>query len=171
MEQNIKSDTEIKAISLFDRLEAKRKFHNKKWDRARKWENQDFHYKKMRLYADISHRAWKLVFAIRNKSRFGEQCVLLRYDKENYVKNYTERIKKQKEEAKNKFDSRYRISLWFYSESLTADYGTHQCDKCSRTYHHSPSEVYLGAKKEYSNACGYCVNNLLEFNRQETIFC
>lgn len=165
-----KSKLEIKATDLFYRLCDKEEFHRKKWERARKNESRKFHYKKMCLYSDLRFRGWKLVSSIQLPSKFGVQDVLLRLDKENYVKRYQERIARQKLEAKQKFESTYRIALWFYSESFNADYGTHQCDKCSRTYHHSPSEVYLGANKEYSNACGYCVNNLLDFNRQETIF-
>ena len=151
MKQRILSKKEIKARTNFGKLCDKEDFHRKKWERARKNETRKYHYEKMRSYADHILRGMKLVSSLQYPSVFGTTDVLLRYDRENYVKQYKERIEKQKLEAKEKFESNYRIALWFYSESLTADYGTHQCDKCSRTYHHSPSEVYLGAKKEYSN--------------------
>jgi len=158
---------ELRAIELHEYIEDKRDYFWKKYERARKREIQNKHYEKYKMYRDFSYRSVQLVYSIRSKDVFGKVPYFLKLD----PKKYTERRQKEKEEKRIKFENTYRIALWFYSESLTADYGTHHCDKCSSQFHHSPSEVYLGAKKQYSNACGYCVNNLLDFNRQETIFC
>ena len=161
------SKTLTKALDLYDSLISKEDFHRKKWDRARKRETQKYHYDKMCAYSKHRFRCGTLLFSLRRNEKFGAAPHYLKLD----GKRYTERKLKQKEEGRIKFESTYRVALWFYSESLTADYGTHHCDKCSRKYHHSPSSVFLGAKKVHHHACGYCVNSILRFNRQEEIYC
>lgn len=160
-------DIKLKKLQDFSqRVNEKRDFHHKKWDRARKSETMDFHFKRYRLFDNISYRITKLFFSLRRNRRFGEVSEWMKADPEFYKKQK----RKSKEEGKLKFDSNYRVYLHFMSESLSADYGTHTCDKCSRTFHHSPATVYLGKKKKYSNCCGYCVNNMLSWNRQELVY-
>lgn len=158
---------EKKALDLYDYLISKEDFHRKKWERARKNETRQFHYNKMRNYSEHRFRCSTLLFSIRRNEKFGEIPYFMKLD----PKRYSQRKLKEKAERRMKFESNYRIHLWFYSERLSADYGTHSCDKCNREYYHSPSTVYFGSKKKYSNCCGYCVNNLLEHNRQEPLYC
>ncbi len=85
-------------------------------------------------------------------------------------KEWKERRAKRKEEGRLKFESNFRVYLHFFQNSLSADYGTFICDNCNRKFYHSPSDVYYGAKKEYSSCCGHCVNRKMALNRQEEVY-
>lgn len=56
-------------------------------------------------------------------------------------------------------------AAWYLSLSLTADYGTFYCDKCSREFFHSPSIIYQGGGDDapvlYKCCCGNCTNNII----------
>ncbi len=166
MESAVNNKTLKKAINLYDSLIKKESFHRKKWERARKNEIRISHYKKMVKYSNHRFRCSTLLFSLKRNEKFGEVPYFMKCD----PKRYKERRLKEKEEGRIKFESNYRVELWFFSESFRADYGTYQCDKCKSQYHHSPSNVYLGVKKEYSNCCGHCVNNMLQHNGQETVY-
>lgn len=159
-----------KALNLFDKLRTKEEFHRKKWDRARKYENQEFHYERMKKYSELRFRCGTLLFALRRNDRFGNEDFLLKYDRKGVEHMYKAHVLKYKLEGNRKFQSEYRIAMWFFSESLRSDYGTHTCDKCESTFHHSPSTVYRGVNKEYECCCGHCVNSLLRWNNQELIY-
>lgn len=155
-----------KAIALFDRLLEKEKFHHKKWHRARKTENRDFHYNRYKLLFDAASRMRNLAFRIDRNKKFGSG----RDWWEPTAEKWCERKREQKLERKKKFDSNYRISIHFMQTSLSADYGTFYCDRCKSKFYHSPSDVYYGAELLYTNCCGNCVNKLLSRNNQDEIF-
>jgi hypothetical protein len=163
MDIQIKID---KAKALSDILFSKREHHDKKWNRARKRETIDFHYDRYKLFNDLSWRVYKLMNRIKHQEKFGEIPYFMKID----PARWKERDLSRREVGRLKFESNYRISLWFFQERFNADYGTFKCDKCKSTFYHSPSEVRLGTKIEYSCCCGHCVNNMLTFNKQETIY-
>ncbi len=156
-----------RAIDLFEKINAKTEFHYKKWNKARKRENIDFHYDKYVFYRGFSRRASDLIFSIRKGEKFGDGREWF----EMNADEYKQMILKRKEENRLKFESNYRVYLYFFSESLGADYGTFNCDSCGREFYHSPSTVYLGAKRKYSCCCGHCVNTLMIRNKQEEVYC
>ena len=80
-------------------------------------------------------------------------------------KRYKEFRAEIKTERKLKFNQNYRVHLHFMSESLHSDYGTFNCDKCDGTFYHSPAVVYKGSDKKYSNCCGHCVNDIMDWNK------
>jgi hypothetical protein len=142
-------------------------FFYRKWQRARKSESRQSHFKNYRFYGDLALRSVNLYNKLNNTLKFGEVNEWSQMDPKWYI----EFITKRKSERKKHFDSKYRIQLHFRSESLNADYGTFICDHCNWTFHHSPSTVYKGSVKTYSNCCGNCVNSLLERNKQQEIYC
>ncbi len=154
------------ARKIWKTMSAKEGFHFAKHMRARKPENQDFHYKAYKLYRDAESRAAKMFFAVQSNKKFGAGRAWF----EQTAEQYTTMVENSKREAKLKFDSKIQVQLYFMQNTLHADYGTHTCAKCSDKFHHSPSDVYRGKNLEYSNVCGYCVNNLLESNDQEPLF-
>lgn len=155
------------AIKIYNYIHEKEKFHYVKWNRARKSETQDFHWEKYKLYSSFSCRCGTLIFALKSSDKFGsEYSEWLRQTPEEYK----ERVKKRKDEGRLKFESQYRVYLHFFQNRLGADYGNFECDKCERTFYHSPSEVYKGKEKKYSNCCGNCVNSIMRRNQQEEVF-
>lgn len=141
-------------------LEAKRQLYCDKADRARKYE--------------ISH-AWHLkyqtVFRILMKAyaplvpygfdRFGQSDTWRQnFNRERWAKHRAQRI----EEGKKRFLTSYTYSLWFLSNSTTADYGEFECDSCGRTFYHSPSTIRKAGKLVYNCCCGRCTNELITPN-------
>lgn len=155
-----------KAVSFFNRVNDKAKFHYKKYQRARKCETIDLHYDAYRFYSDLSSRVTTLIFSLRRNDKFGSG----RNWWEVNAQEYKKRKLQEKENRKQEFENNYRVFLHFFQNSLRADYGTWICDKCARTYYHSPSDVYLGTKKKYESCCGHCVNTLMIRNGQDEVY-
>lgn len=76
----------------------------------------------------------------------------------------------KKAEKKKVFETTYRFGVWFMQTSLGADYGEYTCQKCKRTFYHSPCEIYLAKEKLYNCACGYCTNYYAGMNGQNEIY-
>ncbi|WP_214112480.1 hypothetical protein [Aequorivita echinoideorum] len=144
----------------------KAEYYRRKYQRARNQDIRENHYKKYRLYNDLCQRCRELFSSLVYPKKFGWGRHFWEFD----AKEYIEKQAKYKQAKKDKFETAYRIHLHFFQNSFSADYGTYNCDRCKRQFHHSPSDVYLGSKKKFSHCCGHCVNTLLERNGQETIF-
>lgn len=166
METTIENPKLINAIALFNYINDKAKFYNKKWNRARKMETIDKHFETYKMYRDFSYRAQNLIFSLRRAEKFGDGRQWFEMDGKRYKEFRAER----KAERKLKFEQNYRVHLHFMSQSLHADYGTFNCDKCDRTFYHSPAVVYKGSEKKYDNCCGHCVNNMMHWNRQDEVY-
>lgn len=156
-----------KASKLYEYIHNKEKFHHGKWDRARKAENQEFHWDKYKMYSQFSSRCSTLLFKLRSKEKFGDGYSEWRMET---PEKYTKRIKSIKDKRRIEFESTYRVRLHFFQNRLNADYGTFRCNKCGSTFHHSPSTVYLGAEMQYLDCCGHCVNSIMRRNQQEEIY-
>lgn len=166
METTIENPKLIKAIAVFNYINDKTKYYNKKWNRARKMETIDKHFETYKMYRDFSYRAQNLIFSLRRSEKFGDGRQWFEMD----GKRFKEFRAKIKAERKLKFEQNYRVHLHFMSQSLHADYGTFNCDKCDRTFYHSPAVVYKGSEKKYDNCCGHCVNNMMHWNTQDEVY-
>jgi hypothetical protein len=156
----------INAIAVFNYINDKAKFYNNKWNRARKMETIDKHFETYKMYRDFSYRATKLILSLRRAEKFGDGRQWFEMDGKRF-KEFRAEIKK---ERRLKFEQNYRVHLHFMSESLRADYGTFNCDNCKREFYHSPSTIYKGSEKKHSNCCGHCVNNLMNWNKQDEVY-
>ena len=166
METTIENPKLVNAIAVFNYINDKAEFYNKKWNRARKMETIDKHFETYKMYTDFSYRAQNLIFSLRRAEKFGDGRQWFEMDGKRF-KEFRAEIK---EERSLKFEQNYRVHLHFMSESLQADYGTFNCDKCDRTFYHSPAVVYKGSQKKHSNCCGHCVNNLMNWNKQDEVY-
>lgn len=123
--------------------------NNDKSFRARKQENIDKFWERRNRYWDTFKR-WTPLYR-----QFPARI------------DYELRLEK-KEERRIEFQTKHTYSMWFFSNSLGADYGQYQCNNCQRTFYHSPATIKLAAKVVYACACGYCTNNIIERDWNET---
>ncbi len=143
-------------LLLRDSFYIKQKVCHQKALRAKKFYSIDKWSEKRRMYHDLWCRCNHLIHEMRNVSP----------DIRNEVDNFYElavykaRLK-QKEEKRQAFLTKYRYNIWFYSNSLTADYGTFTCNICSVKFYHSPARIYLAGKIIHDCCCGNCTNNLI----------
>ncbi|WP_156033053.1 hypothetical protein [Sediminibacter sp. Hel_I_10] len=163
------TSTEIKlsrATQLWESINKKAEFYNKKWNKARTSDSIDKHYDTYKMYRAFEMRAYNLAFRIKIGGKFGEGREWFEQTAEQYKARRAER----KKERRLAFESNYRIHLHFMQHSFHADYGTFSCDCCQGKFYHSPCDVYYGSKKIHSSCCGRCANHLLTSNRQEPVY-
>lgn len=146
----------IKAIK--ERCSSKIAEHYRGWNEADTREESDFHWDLYRLYKTFEQRCYTLAYSLRNPKKFGDvpSWKYLEYPE------YIVRQRAIKAERKAKFESSYRVHVWFLQSFLSADYGSFCCDKCFSPFYHSPSTIWLGKVKKVDCACGYCVNKLTQ---------
>nr|WP_321357204.1 hypothetical protein [uncultured Draconibacterium sp.] len=166
MEKIITDTKNDRAEALFVSFNNHAKHYWEKWERARKYENKEAHYKKYKYYRNLHYRAYQLYRNLELKKKFGEGRLWFEQTAEQW-KQWRLDIKK---ERRLQFESTIQIALYFLSESLRADYGTYTCSRCGSTFYHSPCNIYRGAKKEYECCCGHCANRILMNNGQEAIY-
>ena len=161
---NVKLEKAEKLRAYFWEKEA---FFSQKWEKARKSEKRAVYWEAYKKYRPLARRANDLTFLIdfkpfisrtRGHSFLGESTQNSRV---HALREWEERKLKKQERAKE-FERSYRIFLWHMQEHLHADYGTFKCEHCGWEFHHSPREVYYGAKKVHSCICGNCASNYLE---------
>jgi hypothetical protein len=68
----------------------------------------------------------------------------------------------EKEKRRQNFLNKHRYATWFMQTSFGSDYGSYSCDKCGRTFYHSPSTITKAAKEVYHCCCGYCTNEIIK---------
>lgn len=150
-----------RCIAIGKHTEERVKYFDKKVDLARNDNTREKHYTSLKLYRNFNHRVFNLIFSLKYPKEFGESNAWERFtsyrSSEQYKKQEAERIATGKE----KFYTKHYYSMWFMSNSLGADYGTHTCDKCGRVFHHSPSRITKAAKQVYDCVCGYCTNEII----------
>lgn len=130
-------------------------FYWNKYRRARKWEIQEQHFQRWKLYNKLCRRISRLLYEMtRNpdvKKEVDQDCIR---------SEYRARLRR-KAENKEKFMNLRRCTIWFMSESFGADYGEYKCDKCGRTFFHSPATIRLAGKVLYDCCCGHCTNDIM----------
>ena len=131
-------------------------FHLKKSDRARTQKANSHHWKLYLFYKAFAYRGHNLAQSLFSTERRQQK----KHWDNVFVKDDWKARPAIKAERKAKFDSTYRVSLWFMQNSFGADYGIYVCDRCSRTFYHSPARVYLGKELKYDCTCGHCTNLL-----------
>lgn len=154
-------------FEIWGNFQEKAEYHQRKSNRARKIETINFHYEKAKLYREAVRRCFPLSTVILYPKKFGQvdhSLLEIRYE------TYFSTVAEKKAKGKQEFESTFRTSLHFMQESFHADYGTFKCNRCQSTFHHSPADMYLGAKKEHEGICGTCVNSILSFNGQELVY-
>lgn len=138
-----------KARKLLAYFIERHRFFDKKWQRARKWENKEKFWGKYITYRDVRERAYQMLSNM-------ERSEWLKQFEHDLRLSRWQRRKEEKAEKAERFKVTYRVFLWYMNESTGADYGRFTCEKCKYEYFHSPRTVYLGKDKIYDCVCGYC---------------
>lgn len=108
------------------------------------------------MYRTLWLRCQHLIFKMRSiASEAGYEIA-----RRNELYAYEGRLKR-KEENRQLFLTKYRYGIWFFSNSLHADYGTFICSKCGVEFYHSPARISLAGKVVYNCCCGNCTNYLI----------
>ena len=102
METTIENPKLINAIAVFNYINNKAEFYNKKWNRARKIETIDKHFETYKMYRDFSYRAQNLIFSLRRAEKFGDGRQWFEMDGKRYKEFRAER----KAERKLKFEQK-----------------------------------------------------------------
>lgn len=141
-----------KTEALCEVLSQKTLFFRKKWLSARKHENRASAFGEMMFYDGLygralalEHSQWRRIAGFRSRMS---------------VVDYERRLS-EKAEKKQRFLNDPKFSMWFFSGSLGADYGSFQCEKCSRTFYHSPATITIGKETKYVCCCGHCTNEII----------
>jgi uncharacterized membrane-anchored protein len=135
-------------------------YHSAKCRRARKSENFNFHWERAKYYLELRRRVSHLAFFsdgefIQVNAKYSRWADLW------MAKSRWAARLRHKEEGKAKFERTHKYSKWFFSDSLTADYGTFQCERCHNRFYHAPSTILKGAKQIYYCCCGNCTNTII----------
>lgn len=149
---------EARRNELYHSLHNKREVYYTKFCRAKNAARKEHWWAKYILLAQFLLNQKQT--QARNTRRFGQPDEFIqRYRNIAWWKDYQER---RKAKGQHKFLQTCHYNLWFFSGSLTADYGTFRCDRCGLTFHHSPSTITRAAKPVYTCCCGYCTNELVQ---------
>lgn len=161
---SIKRQQRISRIrELIDLLEAKKDLYFNKYLRAKTDSKQDYWYNKYKILRKVISQYWQNNYWV-FEGQFMSSGVLRAWRISDHKRTESERIKLGKE----KFETMHFYSTWFFGTSLTDDYGTYACDRCGRTFYHSPSKITLAAKTVYECCCGHCTNEIISRDHQST---
>lgn len=118
-------------------------------------------------YQAAKTRASDLFWDIKcwSRQQFGDSRVFP-WEYETFKKYRDERKAKKRQE----WETRFRFGTWFMQTSLGSDYGEYSCDKCGRTFYHSPCTIYLAKEKIHNCACGHCANYYAGRNGDKEIY-
>jgi hypothetical protein len=116
-----------------------------KYSRARKEETKRIWRAKLDFYSSLGKRCFRLLISDAEKPI-------------NAKKDYEDRqtLKKIRRE---RFENRVSIQCVFDGEHLGADYGTFECEDCSRDFSHSPRRILKNIKIIKECVCGRCAKN------------
>ncbi len=144
-------------LELRDSFYTKQGIFHQKALRARNFNSIDKWSEKRRMYHDLWCRCNHLIYEMRNVS------LDIRYevDRDCELSIYKARLK-EKEERRQLFLTKYRYGIWFFSNSLHADYGSFICGRCGIEFYHSPARIYLAGEVVYECCCGNCTNSLID---------
>lgn len=140
---------------LIDLLEQKKSLYFEKSMRARSTEKHDYWFTKYSLIHKITYQYY--VNRRMPAYQFGEVSPVREWTKNQYKRAEIERV----ESGKQKFQTLHYYVPWFFGTSLRDDYGTYTCDRCGRTFYHSPSKITKAAKTVFTCCCGYCTNEII----------
>lgn len=141
--------------TIFDNCTSKANLHYAIWNNSNlPYSESD--YNKYVQYINFQRRASKLALAIQYDRPLGEVPSWRYLDYRDYKANRQRR----KQERREKFNSTYRALLWFLSNSFGADYGSFNCENCSREFYHSPATIKKGKQLVHECVCGYCCNRI-----------
>lgn len=159
---NSRQQRQQRIRELVDLLEQKKNLYFEKAMRARSTTKHDYWYGKYSLIRKITYQYYE------NRRmaayQFGEVSPVSEWLKSQYKRAEVERI----ESGKQKFLNMHFYSPWFFGTSLSGDYGTYTCDRCGRTFHHSPSKITRAAKTVFECCCGYCTNEIILRDHKST---